>query len=163
MYGLSRPREPYVVITEDYYRNYNPVNKNSQSKKYTDRSTMPIVINSYNDPVRSALSSFGFDFSQMGSHFYVQKKMTKAIEFVCRRLPIDHGFDYTSYMNIAIFDKKLRITQSHEDEMFWWKRGSKNGIEMIAQQSYESTRKTHFFLDEIDMKKVTTKAGTKKR
>ncbi|QWZ75364.1 hypothetical protein [Enterobacter roggenkampii] len=115
-----------------------------------------MIINSYSDPLRSALSN-EFDRIREGHHKFNYSVLNKAMEMAKIGRPERFGFDFRNYFEIAAKHKKLKISSKHVDEWLWWKRGSKNGIEMIAQQSSDSKRRLHFILDGLNVQGVINK------
>jgi hypothetical protein len=81
----------------------------------------------------------------------------KAIAMAEIGRPKNYGFDFEGYRKIASEHEKLKISSKHVDEWLWWKRGSKSGIEMVAQQSPASGRRLHFILDGMDISGVVNK------
>lgn len=160
MYGASHARdETYLKKVETFHRNnvadlsHNA--SNEWARRAQGRNYRSMIINSYNDPVRSTLSDSFQSVKAGGSRR--KKAIEDAIKFAMIGRSSQHGFDFQTYKNIAISHPKLKITQKHQVEWDWWKRGSKSGIEMVAQQPIESNVKLHFICDGLDMKGVTTK------
>ncbi|RBB93256.1 hypothetical protein C3E97_033195, partial [Pseudomonas sp. MWU12-2115] len=121
------------------------------------RSCASMVINSYNDPMRSALSE-KFSKIQRGHANLVSKKdIDVAVDKAKIGRTKEIGFDFDSYKEIATKHEKLRITSKHADEWEWWKRGSKSGIAMLIDQPGDSPRKLHFILDGMNMNGVVRK------
>lgn len=163
MYGISMYREKYLSDVENYHK-CNPTKNNIWARRRAGRADMSMVINSYNDPVRSAIANFGYSYQSLGNDESIascvirEDRLNHAIKTASLGRPQNLGFDFESYQNIAIKHSKLRIMAKHSEEYLWWKRGSKSGIEMIAQQPETSTRKIHFILDGISMEKVVDKS-----
>ncbi|AEN67271.1 hypothetical protein Entas_4590 (plasmid) [Enterobacter soli] len=157
MYGLSGPREIYLKEVEEYHKK-NPSEANSWARRPVGRASMSMIINSYSDPVRSVLSLNNIRFSSLND---ITKSRTKKIKDAIKMASVGktskYGFDFPAYQEIAINHPKLRIAAKHNDEYQWWKRGSKSGIEIIAQQPSQSHRKIHFILDGLDVAGVVNK------
>ncbi|WP_217534589.1 hypothetical protein [Vibrio cholerae] len=162
MYGTSFGRdENYLKKLEDYHR-VNVVNSvigenngNEWARKGT-RNNRSMIINSYSDPVRAALSDEFDRLKKMGGNFRMSR-LSEAISKAMIGRPTKYGFDFDAYHNVASTHEKLKISSKHVVEWEWWKRGSKSGIEMVAQQSPDSERKIHFILDGMNIRGVTTK------
>ncbi|TQP23204.1 hypothetical protein [Vibrio cholerae] len=162
MYGTSLGRdENYLKKLEDFHK-LNVVNSlvgenngNEWARKGT-RNTRSMIINSYSDPVRGALSDEFNRLKIKGGDFRLSR-LSEAISKAKIGRPTKYGFDFDAYENVASTHEKLKISSKHVDEWLWWKRGSKSGIEMVAQQSPESSRKIHFILDEMNIRGVANK------
>lgn len=162
MYGTSSGRDSnYLKKLEDYHK-INIVNSsvgenngNEWARKGT-RNSRSMIINSYSDPVRGALSDEFYRLKKNGGDFRLSS-LSKAIAMAKIGRPAKYGFDFDGYHTVASTHKKLKISSKHVDEWLWWKRGSKSGIEMVAQQSPDSARRIHFILDGMNIPSVVNK------
>ena len=162
MYGTSSGRdENYLKRLEDYHK-LNVVNSSTGENNGNEwarkgvRNTRSMIINSYSDPVRSALSD-EFDRLKRNGGDFRTSKLLEAISKAKIGRPAKYGFDFDGYQNVASTSEKLKISSKHVDEWLWWKRGSKSGIEMVALQSPHSSRKIHFILDGMNLHGVVNK------
>ncbi|MBL0598041.1 hypothetical protein JD516_09480 [Aeromonas jandaei] len=162
MYGTSSGRDVnYLKKLEDYHQ-LNPVNSTAGQNNGNEwarknvRNTRSMIINSYNDPVRAALSDEFHRLENKGGGF-MTSKLPKAIEQAKIGRPAKYGFDFDAYQDIASNHEKLKVTSKHVKDKLWWKRGSKSGLEMVAQQSSDSTRRIHFILDGMNIHGVVSK------
>ncbi|HEH9404370.1 TPA: hypothetical protein SIA26_004585 [Aeromonas bestiarum] len=162
MYGTSSGRdENYLKKLEDYHK-LNVVNSTTGNNNGNEwarkgvRNTRSMIINSYSDPVRSALSDEFDRLKKNGGDFRLSK-LPKAISQAKIGRPDKYGFDFDGYQSVASTHDKLKISSKHLDEWLWWKRGSKSGIEMVAQQLPSSARRIHFILDGMNIGGVVNK------
>ena len=160
MYGTSAGRDvSYLNKLERYHRDSivnGPAAENNEWARKNVRSTRSMVINSYSDPVRSALSNEFARLKKNGGEFK-SAILGLAISMAKIGRSERNGFDFESYQKIASGHEKLKISSKHVDEWLWWKRGSKSGIEMVAQQSPTSGRRLHFILDGMNILGVVNK------
>lgn len=162
MYGTSTGRDENYLKTLETYHKLNitkslfPMNNGNEWARKGVRNTRSMIINSYSDPVRSALSDEFSRLRRLGGEF-MSSKLPDAIRKAKIGRPEKYGFDFDGYHRIASEHEKLKISSKHVDEWLWWKRGSKSGIEMVAQQSPNSKRRIHFILDEMNIYGVTHK------
>ena len=167
MYGTSPGREKNYLKKLEVHHMVNIV-KSSDGKNIVNqwariggtngRSSRSMIINSYSDPVRSALSD---EFARLrkynGRGVFDLAKISPAISKAAIGRPPIYGFDFEGYQTVASTHSKLKISSKHVDEKLWWKRGSKSGIEMVAQQPDNVARRIHFILDGMDMGGVVNK------
>ncbi|MFM5568948.1 hypothetical protein ACET8I_20705 [Aeromonas veronii] len=162
MYGTSSGRDENYLKRLESYHQLNVVNSTTGQNNGNEwarkgsRNTRSMIINSYSDPVRGALSDEFYRLKKRGDGF-MTSKLPRAIEQAKIGRPAKYGFDFDGYQNIAYNHEKLKISSKHVDEWLWWKRGSKSGIEMVAQQSPDSTRRIHFILDGMNVHGVVNK------
>lgn len=160
MYGTSTGRDVnYLKKLEDYHSANvvnGPAGENNEWARKHIRNTRSMVVNSYSDPVRSALSNEFARLAKRGGEFD-RSLLGKAISIAKIGRPESYGFDFESYRKIASEHEKLKISSKHVDEWLWWKRGSKSGIEMVAQQDPASRRRLHFILDGMNISGVVNK------
>lgn len=162
MYGTSSGRDVNYLKKLERYHQLNPVNSDTGQNNGNEwarkgsRNTRSMIVNSYSDPVRAALSDEFDRLEKKGGDFMISK-LPKAIEQAKIGRPAKYGFDFDAYQNIASNHEKLKITSKHVKEKLWWKRGSKSGLEMVAQQSPDSTRRIHFILDGMNIHGVVSK------
>jgi hypothetical protein len=160
MYGTSTGRDVnYLKKLEAHHKSNvvnSPLDANNEWARKHERNTRSMVINSYSDPVRSALSD-EFDRLKHRGSVFRGGLLESAIKRAKIGRPESYGFDFESYGEIAAEHDKLKISSKHVDEWLWWKRGSKSGIEMVAQQSPASGRRLHFILDGMNVLGVVNK------
>ncbi|WP_429220202.1 hypothetical protein [Aeromonas veronii] len=162
MYGTSFGRdENYLKKLEDYHKlniinHSGGMNDGNEWARKGCRNTRSMIINSYSDPVRSALSDEFDRLKKYGGDFRLSS-LSKAIAMAKIGRPAKYGFDFDGYQAVASTHENLKISSKHIDEWLWWKRGSKSGIEMVAQQPSDSARRIHFILDGIDIRGVINK------
>ncbi|MCQ4054457.1 hypothetical protein [Aeromonas sp. SG16] len=160
MYGTSAGRDlNYLKKLEDYHKSNvvnSPAGESNEWARKGHRNTRSMIINSYSDPVRSALSNSFDRLKKHGGEFRLSS-ISNAISMAKIGRPKKYGFDFDGYQKIASEHERLKISSKHVDEWLWWKRGSKSGLEMVAQQSSVSERKIHFILDGMNIPGVINK------
>ena len=182
MYGLSSERDTsYLRVVQQHHRK-TPVPSNAWAREALGSTNTSMAINGYNDRVKAALSRVYELKPGVIPKAPTTKQISDSVHVAARTVPsmVRSNYDFESYRRIAISDdhplgvkqvysrwkadlkKPTKPTEAeirNFDSYLWWKRGSKSGLAMVAEQP-SAGRKIHFILDGIDYESVTSKASS---
>ncbi len=182
MYGLSSERDTNYLRAVQQHHRKSPVPGNAWAREALGATNTSMAINGYNDRVKAALSRVYELKAGVAPKEPTTKQISDSVRAAARTISSarSSSYDFESYRRIAISDDhSLGVKQVYKnwksslknpkkpteseirnfDSYLWWKRCSKSGLAMVAEQS-ESQRKIHFILDGVDYESVTNKTSS---